>query len=251
MNQWTYSRIDRIELEEVHCVFCHRPLRSGRVIVLSDENGTEAYAGPACARKHAGAPTEQVIDLSKMAMSIVLADDPDVDAGPSDSAVSGKRKPTKSRASVETDACVLYLNMRLEHMRGFAGYATQKLRDCHTELSSPQGLSAESRLYIGRLQAKAKAANTIYSYRNVEHCIGAAYWLRLAIEQTKSDRRDFLEKMLRSLQEHWRLTAKQIEAINRWGEVVRKSVAHFPKLDPAAFDGVSVPRFSKDQKSAI
>jgi len=244
MSQWTYSRIDRVDSGEVHCVFCNRPLRSGRVIILNDENGADAYAGPACARKHAGAPSEQVIDLSKMAMLMVLAGEPDMNDGPADPGAKNKRKATKAKVAVEADMCALYLVMRLDHMPGFAGHATQKLRNCQGELASPRGLSDESRLYIGRLQAKAKAENTIYSFRNVERCIGAAHWLRLAIKHTKPERRDFLEKMLLSLQEQWRLTAKQIEAINRWGEVVRKDVPEYPALDPAAFVGVNSPRFS-------
>jgi len=142
-----------------------------------------------------------------------------------------------------------YLRLRVEHMQGFAGNATQTLREFHRQLDSEAGLESDARLYVERLLAKSKKANTIFSHRNVELCIGAAYWLRVAIENTKPERREFLERLLSSLHEYWRLTSKQIEALNRWGEGVRKSVKNFPVLDAGAFSGVQDPRYAQSQNS--
>lgn len=75
MKQWTYARIDRVDSGMVHCEFCNRALRSGRLIVVRDESGSESYAAPACARKHLGALTEATIDLSRLAMALVARGD--------------------------------------------------------------------------------------------------------------------------------------------------------------------------------
>lgn len=252
MMQWTYARIDRVESGLVHCVFCNRALRSGRLIVLRDESGGEAYAGPACAKKHVGAPTEPILDLSKMAMLLVVKldepDEPDEQGGDSPSGKKSSSRGVKTQ-SLERDDVVHYLRLRVEHMPGFSGNATQRLREYHSQLQNPGQLGENERIYVERLMGKSKAANSIYSLRNVERCIGAAYWLRIAIEQTKQDRREFLEKMLRSLCENWRLSTKQIDAINRWGEGVRRSVSNYPVLDVAVFEGVQAPRFAGGQNS--
>ncbi|OWK42844.1 hypothetical protein PSOLE_28570 [Pseudomonas oleovorans subsp. oleovorans] len=135
-------------------------------------------------------------------------------------------------------------------MQGFTGNATHTLREFHRQLSSEAGLGRDARLYVERLLAKSKKSNTIFSYRNVERCIGAAYWLRVAIENTKPERREFLERLLGSLQEYWRLTSKQIEALNRWGEGVRKTIKDYPILDVGAFNGVQAPRQAQSQNSS-
>lgn len=249
MSMWTYARIDRVESGEVHCVFCNRALRSGRLIVIQDEAGMEAFAGPACVKKHVGSPTEPILDLSKMAMLLVRKE---VGVRPiaSDSVDDVDRAiPNERRQLKEVDEVASYLRLRAEHMPGFSGNATQRLREFHDQLVSDDGLTDSARLYVERLLAKSNAANTIYSARNVERCIGAAYWLKVAIEQTKPERREFLDKMLHSLREHWRLTSKQLEGINKWGEGVRKKTLAFPVLDASAFDGVQVPRFGAPQNN--
>lgn len=248
MSKWTYARIDRNELAQVHCVFCNRALRSGRLIVLRDESGTEAYAGPECAKKHLGAPAEPVLDLSRMAMLLVAKGLQPSSGDPGDKLDGSKSKRAGRQAGmplIKADEVVDYIRLRVEHMRGFSGNATQKLRDFHSQLLRDAGITSDARLYVERLLAKSKQANTIYSHRNVERCIGADYWLRVAIEHTKPDRRDFLVGMLQSLHDHWRLTSRQIEAINRWGEGVRKSFEVFPVLDVTAFEGVHAPRFAQ------
>lgn len=253
MKTWTYLRIDRIESGEVHrprCVFCGRGLSSGRLIVLRDESGMEAYAGPSCAKNHLGAPTEPILDLSKMAMMLVLKQN-DVDSNPGAGRPDDPRPKRAGRAqALEVDEVAQYLCLRAEYMPGFSGNATQRLREFHEQLGTPAGLSDEARLYVERLLAKAKSANSIYSFRNVERCIGAAFWLRIAIEQTRPERREFLERMLVSLHKYWRLTQKQIEAVNRWGEGVRKQAPDFPILDADAFEGVHAPHPSPPQNNA-
>lgn len=253
MSKWTYARIDRNELGQVHCVFCNRPLRSGRLIVLRDDSGVEAFAGPSCAKTHVGAPSEPVLDLSRMAMLLVVRGEAPVRGGagndPDDETLRPEPARPRPGGKTEPDEVADYLRLRVEHMQGFTGNATHTLREFHRQLSSEAGLGRDARLYVERLLAKSKKANTIFSHRNVELCIGAAYWLRVAIENTKPERREFLERLLSSLHEYWRLTSKQIEALNRWGEGVRKSVKNFPVLDAGAFSGVQDPRYAQSQNS--
>lgn len=255
MSKWTYARIDRNELGQVHCVFCNRPLRSGRLIVLRDDAGVEAFAGPSCAKTHVGAPSEPVLDLSRMAMLLVVRVQAPVRGGPGNDPDDDTQRlePVRPRPAgkAEPDEVADYLRLRVEHMQGFTGNATQTLREFHRQLHSEAGLDSDARLYVERLLAKSKKANTIFSRANVELCIGAAYWLRVAIENTKPERREFLERLLSSLHEYWRLTSKQIEALNRWGEGVRKTVKDYPVLDPGAFSGVEDPRYAQSQNSSI
>ena len=254
MSKWTYARIDRNELGQVHCVFCNRPLRSGRLIVLRDDSGAEAFAGPTCAKTHVGAPSEPVLDLSRMAMLLVVRGETPVRVGGGNDPGDDTQRPEPARprpaSKTKPDEVADYLRLRVEHMQGFAGNATQTLREIHRQLDSEAGLESGARLYVERLLAKSKKSSTIFSYRNVERCIGAAYWLRVAIENTKPERREFLERLLSSLHEHWRLTSKQIEALNRWGEGVRKTIKDYPILDVGAFNGVQAPRQAQSQNSS-
>jgi len=254
MSKWTYARIDRNELGQVHCVFCNRPLRSGRLIVLRDDSGVEAFAGPSCAKTHVGAPSEPILDLSRMAMLLVVRGEAPVRGGGGNDPDDDMQRPEPARprpvSKNKPDEVADYLRLRVEHMQGFAGNATQTLREFHRQLDSEAGLESDARLYVERLLAKSKKANTIFSHRNVELCIGAAYWLRVAIENTKPERREFLERLLSSLQEYWRLTSKQIEALNRWGEGVRKTIKDYPILDVGAFNGVQAPRQAQSQNSS-
>lgn len=245
-HQWAYARIDRIESnEEAHCVFCNRALRSGRLIVLRNELAVEAFAGPSCAKKHTGEPSRAILDLSKMAMSVVYREDQPASDPQSEQPDEKPRKRTGRRQIVVVDEVEQYLRLRAEHMPGFTGAVTQRLREIHAQLATKEGLADDARRYVERLLFNAGSSGTIYAFKNIERCIGAAYWLKFAIKNTKQDRRDFLEKMLDSLQEHWRLTARQIEAINRWGEGIRKQSPSFPVLDTAAFEGVQIPRFAR------
>jgi hypothetical protein len=250
MSMWTYARIDRIESGEVHCIFCNRALRSGRTIVIHDESGVEAFAGPACAKKYVEPATTAILDLSRMAMLLVLKGAEDPSSTPSSPDDDVKANPKARRQALEVDEVADYLRLRAEHMAGFTGNLTQRLRDLHVELNSQEGLSDPGRLYVERLLSKSRAANTIYSVRNVERCIGAVHWLKIAIEHTKPERRDFLGKMLHVLRENWRLSSKQVEAVNKWGEGVRKQVHNYPHLDVMAFNDVQTPRFGAPQNSS-
>jgi hypothetical protein len=200
-----------------------------------------------------GDPTEPILDLSKMAMLLVLRGEALPSGGAGKKPDDDPKPPKGSRpppvAMAEPDEVADYLRLRVEHMQGFIGNATQSIRDFHRQLSSESGLDKDARLYVERLLAKSKKGNTIFSYKNVERCVGAAYWLRVAIENTKPERRDFLERLLRSLREYWRLTPRQMEALNRWGDGVRKTVSDYPILDVEAFSGVQSPRTAQSQNS--
>lgn len=245
MGQWTYARIGRVDANVVHCVFCNRPLRSGRLIVLSDQLGNEAYAGKSCAHKHLGAPTERLLDLSKIAMLAVIETKPATTQKSSVSCVQQTTARAGITSALPMDEATRYLTLRSQHMVGFTGNITQRLRDIINAHGIAGALSEDERRYIERLMANAASDKTIYSLANVEHCVATAYWLRLAIAEMKAERRDFLERMLGSLCESWRLTAKQIDAVNRWGEGVRKTLPAFPILDPGLFEGVCTPRYTR------
>lgn len=251
MTKWTYARIDRFESGEVRCVFCNRALRSGRLIVLQDEVGKEACAGSACAKKHLGTPTEALLDLSKIAMQLVVKEGGALTPRPDEPThdLQASKRPERFLAEPRDDVAH-YLRLRVQHMAGFKGNTTDRLRKCYAQLTPAAGLGEAERLYVTRLLVNASTTNSIYSLRNVETCIGAAYWICLAIDSTSPERRGFLEGMLRGLRKNWRLSAKQIEAINRWGEVVRKTMTDFPKLDPSAFSGVQPPKFVSQNRTS-
>lgn len=155
MSMWTYARIDRIESGKVHCVFCNRVLRSSRLIVLRDEAGVEAYTGQACAKKHVGAPTEPILDLSKLAMLLVLKEAGERPFSSDNAEAVDQAKPQERRQLMEFDEVANYLRLRAEHMPGFSGNATQRLREFHVQLVSDDGLTDSARLYVERLLAKS------------------------------------------------------------------------------------------------
>lgn len=246
---WTYSRIDRVEIGVVHCTFCNRALGSGRVTVIVDEGGLEAFVGPACARKHLGPKQEALLDLSAIAMRVITKPEntsPSVDPGMER---KQSRGPGIPHTAPEQDNVLRYLQLRVEHMAGFTGSSIDKLRECHARALEPGGLPDEMRAFVTRLMSNSSNGNTIYALRNVEQCIGMAYWLKVAIKVTKVERRDFLEAILKSLHEKWRLSDKQIHGINRWGDSIRKSITDFPTLDASTFDGVVRPGTSAAQNS--
>ncbi|MFL1449312.1 hypothetical protein ACI77O_13025 [Pseudomonas tritici] len=190
---------------------------------------------------------ETLLDLSKLALLLVVKGDAQT-TPKADACLDSRRSdelitPQPSRHTLPMDEVATYLRLRAEHLVGFAGHITARLLVFHEQLDSDEGLADDSRLYVERLLAKAKSENTIYSLSNVERCFGAVYWLRVAIDNTKPDRREFLECMLKGLYENWRLTFGQIQAINRWGEGVRKAVPAFPVLEASAFSGVQAPKF--------
>lgn len=242
MKQWTYARIDRVDSSVVHCVFCGRALRSGKVVVLYDDQGQEVYSGPSCAKKTLGDPEVQLIDLSKLALLVVETEPKSPNPAPQ------RKSKHPRRESEPADAAVEYLRLRVEVMKSFAGNVTKRLSEIHAAMVSSKQLSDDGRQYIQRLLANAAAANTIYSSRNVKSCVGVAYWIGVAIEHTPEPRRDFLQGLLHQLEDRWRLSSGQIEALNRWGAGITVNKMRFPKLDVDAFAGVTAPIFAKGQK---
>lgn len=245
MSRWSYARIGRVDASVVHCVFCNRPLRSGRLIVLNDQDGNEAYAGKSCALKHLGPPTERLLDLSKIALLAVLEAKPSPVQKPPAPFKPTEKNSAAIASSLPTDEPILYLLLRRQYLVGFAGNMTQRLRDICNAHDASGTLADDERRYVERLIVNAQNDNSIYSLANVQRCVGTSYWLHLAIAETKPERREFLEKMLASLCENWRLTAKQLDAVNRWGEGVRKTLPAFPVLNPRLFEGVISPRATR------
>ncbi|MCZ9717926.1 hypothetical protein, partial [Pseudomonas aeruginosa] len=76
------------------------------------------------------------------------------------------------------------------------------------------------------------------------------HWLVEAVQHTNKDRREFLEQMQTHLHRFWMLTPKQMAAINRWGEHIRKRIDDFPLLDEEAFSGVTLPEFMQRNPSS-
>lgn len=93
---WSYLRRDFLPPLAI-CTFCRRPLHSEKGIVITDEDGTEAFAGPSCAKKHLGQPEERLLDVSRLAL-LVVADEPALhnESAPSTASPTpeiGKRPP--------------------------------------------------------------------------------------------------------------------------------------------------------------
>jgi hypothetical protein len=89
----------------------------------------------------------------------------------------------------------------------------------------------------------AERDNSIFSDRNIRFCIAFDYWLKVAIDHVKSEKKDFLLNMQRTLHTKWQLTRGQISGINSWGVNLRKQVDDFPLLDEETFEGVTTPQF--------
>lgn len=244
MASWNYARIDRVDSGVVHCHFCNRPLPSGKVVVLSQAEGPEVFSGPGCAKKHLGEAKTQVLDLSKLALLVIESD---LEQSESEGAPKPRKKSASNPRS-NRDAATEYLRIRIEAMRGFSGRSTDKLKECYADLHSKNELSKDGRLYIERLMAKAASTNTIYSHRNIKCCVGVAYWIKVAREQTPASRQGFLNGLDSLLKQHWRLSVGQMEGLNSWGKGIRLSDRRFPSLDVNAFAEVKARTPTQDQK---
>lgn len=249
---WQYSRVDHLGAG-ASCVFCGRLLKSAKGIVITD--GTEeAYAGPNCAKKHLGPPDERLLDVARLALLVVSDVDPD---SPSDNAVPVPRSDSVPRSGTESsphqppgrpplpplDAVIQYLRLRYEAMSGFKYQRSALLNDAYETFQASGELDEVLRKRIAGSMRSAAEQKTVFSERNIKHCIGLNYWLTEAIQHTATDRRDFLEAMVAKLHGRWALTPTQIEGINKWFANVRRRVHGFPHLDEKIFDGVVIPDF--------
>ncbi len=249
---WLYSRVDFLPKGGAQCCFCHRPLRSLKGIVVVDQQGTEAFTGPSCAKRELGAPDEKILDVSRLALLVVMDEQqpyPAPKAQRMDSPSGAEPVPAlgsdKRQAAPlpSIDPAVQYLRLRSEIMGRFKRHVSTAMRAAYSNLQAFGELDAESHRMLTGLMRRAQAENSIYSDRNVRRCIGIEHWLEVAMQQTRPDRRDFLVKMLDRLHSDWMLTEGQIAAINKWGEGIRKVAHDFPVLDVKAFAGVRLPDF--------
>ncbi|QIZ22359.1 Hypothetical protein (plasmid) [Pseudomonas putida] len=250
---WQYSRVDHLRPQAV-CFFCNRPLRSLKGIVITD--GTlEANAGPNCAKRMLGPPEERLLDVSRLALLVVSDSDFDTDSPTLDAAAaSTPQLVSVSQAALPNrgplpplDRLIQYLRLRYECMGEFSHHRSSLLNDAYDAFTLHGELSEEQRKRVAGTIRNAAELNLIFSEANVKRCIGLNHWLHEAVAHTHSDRRGFLEAMLRKLHSQWFLTAGQIAAVNKWGKQLRKRVHTFPHLDTEAFVGVRLPSFMQSK----
>lgn len=251
---WQYLRIDRLPAGS-RCTFCNRELRSGKGIVVADETGAEFFSGPSCAKAHIGESEERILDVSRIALCVVVKavkappvkrptpTTPAPDPLPNIGSETERRPPPPPLDRVET-----YVRLRNEMMAGFRFQASAVLKEAHQELLSSGSLSEESKTRISGLMRNAHRDNTVFSDDNVRRCIAMDFWLRVALENTNANRREYLSAMLSVLHSRWWLSPGQISGVNKWGDNVRKTVDDFPLLDADVFAGVVTPEFM-NQKS--
>lgn len=247
--EWQYSRVDHLQ-PGACCLFCSRPLKSLKGIVITD-GSREAYAGPNCAKKHLGAPEERLLDVARLAMLVVSDGDPSDeplpvlpgDPIPQSGSEANAPKATVERAPLPPlDSVVQYLRLRYEVMNGFKFQKSALLSEAYASLRSGD-LDETLRKRVAGTMRSANENGTVFSKRNIEHCIGLSFWINEALNNTPKDRASFLEAMANALHSRWSLSRGQLEAINKWGANLRRRVHGFPHLDIKIFDGVSTPDF--------
>lgn len=249
---WEYSRVDHLTPQAV-CLFCNRPLRALKGIVISD-GAQEAYAGPNCARRMLGAPEERLLDVARLALLVVSEEDPDVELGSREGLLSdpqsGFRRPSLvSTTSVERpslpalDRVIQYLRLRYEFMQEFHLHKSKLLTEAYEAYRRTGQLDEATRKRVAGMIRNAGEQKTVFSEANIKHCIGLNHWLHEAVQHTQPERRVFLEAMVAKLHRRWTLTPGQLNGINSWGIGLRKQVHTFPHLDAHIFDGVHVPDF--------
>jgi hypothetical protein len=255
--EWSYVRIDKLP-PGASCTFCHRQLKSGKGLVIANAQGEEHYSGPSCAKAHVGDPEERILDVTRIALSVVVkeatterakpADNPGPENPGPDTGPQVERRPPPP----PLDEVHAYTRMRVEMLKRFRAHSNETLNSAHAALVAGTEIQEPARTRISGLMRNAERDNTIFSAKNVTRCVAFEYWLSEALEYVKSDRREFLQSMLSTLRSKWKLTEGQVQAINRWGQVVRKVVDDFPLLDDQAFVGMVTPEFmkSKPKKSA-
>lgn len=100
-----------------------------------------------------------------MAMLLVVRGEAPVRGGGGNDPDDDTQRPEPARprpaSKIKPDEVTDYLRLRVEHMQGFVGNATQTLLEFHRQLDSGTGLESDARLYVERLLAKSKKANTV------------------------------------------------------------------------------------------
>lgn len=254
---WRYLRIDHLAPAAV-CIFCHRPLRSARGIVITD-GVQEAFAGPNCAKRMLGNPEERLLDVTRLALLVVSDQDPGAplaskapphDLIPQNGAEEGNRPPRPALPPL--DEVIQYLRLRYEFMTAFRFHKSKLLTEAYEQFRATGQLSDLQRRRVAGAIRNAAEQQSVFSVDNVMHCIGVDHWLKEAVEHTPADRREFLDAMRRKLHRNWCLSVGQLEAINKWGARLRLQVHSFPHLNIDVFQQVHVPPFmqSNDQGNA-
>lgn len=248
---WSFSRVDFLPSEAV-CIFCNRPLRSEKGIVVTD-GSTEQYSGPNCARKWVGRPEVRLLDVTRLALLVVSElnaptnEEPILPDSPAPAGPRPGRPPIRP-AVKNLDDVTLYLRLRYELMSEFRFHRYAPLTVAYEELQSLGAVSDASRIYVTNTIRNARHLNTIFSLDNIKHAIGLDHWLKVAVAATEPGRRQFLESMTSPLHHNWRLSVKQLEVVNKWGEKLRHDVHSFPHLDAGLFEQVTLPRFMQSKK---
>ena len=117
------------------------------------------------------------------------------------------------------DPVIQYLRLRYEAMSGFRYQKSVWLTEAYSAFQADGELDEFVRKRIAGTIRNAAEQKTVFSMRNIKHCIGFDHWLREAITHTQPDRREFLEAMIAKLHSRWCLTSGQIAGINSWAKV--------------------------------
>ncbi|MAG65037.1 MAG: hypothetical protein CMK74_04080 [Pseudomonadales bacterium] len=251
---WSYARVDFLP-DGAYCIFCGRELKTKKGIVVRQSDGREAFSGPGCAKSKMGDPKERLLDVASMALLVVEGRRGEVArSGPSSAASPAQQNELRPEPGDETNApspspppthlpAVEYLRLRYEVMGDFNGNVTAVMRQAYWDFSRNGVLSPDAEGLLLGVMRKSAIDNSVFSDRNIRRCIGLEYWLKLALQNTRPDRRDYLNSMLDTLHYEWSLSPGQIDAINKWGKGLRKTLPSFPKLSNKSFAGVRRPDF--------
>lgn len=254
--EWSFVRIDKLPPGAV-CTFCKRQLKSGKGLVIANAEGEEHYSGPSCAKAHVGDPEERILDVTRIALSVVVKAPtvvkakPATDSGPENPTTESGDQADRRPPPPPIDEVHAYTRLRVEMLKKFRSHSNEALNSAHADLLAGTEIQEPARIRISGLMRNAERDNSIFSAKNVIRCVAFNFWLSEALEYVKPDRREFLESMLSALRSKWKLTQGQIQAINSWGQVVRKVVDDFPLLNDQAFAGVVTPDFMKPKPKKV
>ena len=248
---WQYLRIDHLP-PGARCTFCGRELRRGKGIIVADSSGQEHFSGPACAKEHVGEAEERILDISRIALCVVVkskkakskATVPPASSVPNVGNEKPSTPPLPPLNKVET-----YVRLRCEMMPDFKLHASAVLKEAFEVLERDGKLPEHLLQRISGLMRNADRDNSIFSDANVRRCVAVQYWISVALDHTREGRQDFLRGIQSALHSRWLLTQSQISGLNSWGQKVRSEVDDFPLLMTDAFDGVTVPDFMQGKRS--
>ncbi|WP_185265986.1 hypothetical protein [Halopseudomonas xiamenensis] len=146
-------RLVRIDFsDDRKCAFCSRPLTSGKVRILVDDNEHEAHAGPVCTKKNISNLGERVPDFTLTALN---GDEPEM------SGVGGGRAgthiPTQTPEDKARNKAISYLLLRIEKLSHLNGMSQPKLAELHSRYQARR-LTANDYSYLTNLMNKVDTA---------------------------------------------------------------------------------------------